>query len=319
MRRRTDGFTLIELLVVIAIIAILIALLLPAVQQAREAARRSTCKNNLKQLGLALHNYHETHKMFPPGTIQGGGGTPFSSPQWTYLLHHILPFIDQVPYYKTIMVNPTLPEPWAASWPASVQGVAIPVFLCPSDGKGGATCAGSNLGNFNDITKSNYLGIFSGLNDGFAHTYNSTPGPIAQRALFGLNQGRRISDITDGTSNTLAMAEYLTGTEQNNLRGMFCTSRAGSQFLYVTQTPNSSGPDSFVLAGLWCEATPVVGQPCIVEATNSNHASPRSQHVGGVQVLLCDGAVRFVGNNIDLLTVWRPLGTIANDEVIGEF
>ena len=163
MRRK--GFTLIELLVVIAIIAILIALLLPAVQQAREAARRTTCKNNLKQLGLALHNYHDTHSIFPPGA------TGFVIPEWKYLLHHIMPFVDQTAYYNTIMVNPALPNPWAAAWPASVQGVAIPGFLCPSDGMGGAIAAGPSLANLSQVAKSNYLGIFSGLNDGFASTY----------------------------------------------------------------------------------------------------------------------------------------------------
>ena len=311
MRRK--GFTLIELLVVIAIIAILIALLLPAVQQAREAARRTTCKNNLKQLGLALHNYHDTHSIFPPGA------TGFVNPEWKYLLHHLMPYVDQTAYYNTVMVNPALANPWAVAWPASVQGVAIPGFLCPSDGKGGATAAGPSLANLSNVAKSNYLGIFSGLNDGFASTYGNTTGPIAERAMFGLNQGRRFRDVSDGTSNTIVIAEYLTGTEQNNLRGMYYTARAGSQYLYLRQTPNSSGPDSFVLSGLWCEATPVVGQPCIVEGTALNHASPRSAHTGGVQVLLCDGSVRFVSNNIDLLGIWRPLGTIANNEVIGEF
>lgn len=313
MHRKTYGFTLVELLVVIAIIGVLVGLLLPAVQAAREAARRMSCQNNLKQLGLAIHNYHATYDMFPPSN----GG--LSDKEWKYLLHHLLPYIEQTAYSDAVMGQPTLPNPWIGAWPASVQGVAIPAFLCPSDGKGGSTAKGASLSNLSDVAKSNYLGIFSGMNDGFVLTYGAAPGPIADRAMFGVNQTRRMRDVTDGLSNTIVMAEYLTGTEQNNLRGMYYTARAGSQYLYLRQTPNASGPDSFVLPGLWCEPAPVKGQPCIVEGTPLNHASPRSTHTGGVQILLGDGSVRFVTDSIDLFGIWRPLGTIANNEVIGAF
>lgn len=319
--RSYRGFTLIELLVVIAIIAILIALLLPAVQQAREAARRSSCKNNLKQLGLALHNYHETHTTFPPGTTGGGTGAVFAPPEWRYLLHHLLPFVEQTQYYEIVMQEPTLGNPWLSTWPAELDGRTIPMFLCPSDGQGGNILT-VNAGPV-ALAKSNYLGIFSGYNDGDTGTYASNPAPPNVRALFGHNQGRKLRDITDGTSNTIAMAEYLTGAVSSNVRGGFITSRAGAQYLYMTQTPNSSGPDNFINAGdLWCEnatgGLPDQNMPCVTAATNANHASPRSRHTGGVHILLCDGATRFVSENVDL-TLWRGLGTVSGSEILGEY
>ena len=324
--RRISGFTLVELLVVITIIGILIALLLPAVQAAREAARRMQCANNLKQIGLALHNYHATHKMFPPGSIHNNSGSPFQKPEWISYLHQLLPYMEQQHLYdRTIMVPH---HPWALAWPADVQGVSVPGFLCPSDGKGGPTYvidpSTLGFGSPNEVYRSNYMGFFSGLNDGFQHQHFADAGPSDQHHMFRLNQGRKISEILDGTSNTMAISEYLTGKDKFNMRGQPFTSRAGSQHLYPTLTPNSSSPDI-----LWgtapeiCEngtGYPALNLPCIGDTgTMSNYASPRSRHPGGVHVLLCDGSVRFVSDNVDLLSVWRPLATIANGEIIGEF
>lgn len=308
--RRSSGFTLIELLVVIAIIAILIALLLPAVQQAREAARRSACKNNLKQLGLAMHNYHDTHGTLPPGTIVGT--------EWPYLLHFILPYVDQAPMYNVLAQNWGRKAPWLddslTNWPSGTQA-GVSTFLCPSDGLGGTV---KSIDSTVKLPTSNYLGLFSGLNDG-----ETVADSLLTRAAFGRNRGARIRDFKDGTSNTMIMAEYLTGSP-SVWRGWFYTSRAASQFLHVTNTPNSSSPDRILDYHAGCAATsdanqPLMNLPCTPDGyTPTNFASPRSMHTGGVQILLGDGSVRFVGENIHLDT-WRRLAWIADGQTIGEF
>ena len=321
-RRARDAFTLVELLVVIAIIGILVAMLLPAVQAAREAARRIQCANNMKQLGVALHNYHSSHSTFPPGTIQTGNCV-FCPPEWPSYLHHLLPFMEEQALYDVMDVMNQ--GPWLVPFPPECWGVSVPALLCPSDGLGGATVTGNLVGN-NELYRSNYLGIFSGLKDEYHHTHVSQPGPKAEQAMFGVNQGRRIRDISDGTSKTMVLAEYLTGTDEHNWRGGPFTTRAGAQILYTTLTPNSSSPDVlWNAAGLdeeTCEnngvGLPQLNMPCQYGATSTNYASPRSRHRGGVQVLLCDGSVRFVGNDVDLMSAWRPLGTISGAEAVGD-
>ncbi|MES2790380.1 MAG: DUF1559 domain-containing protein [Planctomycetota bacterium] len=303
---RRPGFTLIELLVVIAIIAVLIALLLPAVQQAREAARRSQCKNNLKQLGLALHNYHDTFGKLPPGTITGT--------QWPYLLHFILPNLDQAPMYNELASNWSRRPPYEdpAPWPATVR-TGVPSWLCPSDGMGGSV---KHIDTVVDLPTSNYIGFFSGLNDG-----DTGADALPMRAAFGLNRGASFRDISDGTSNTMLMAEYLTGTAAD-WRGWFYTSRAGSQFMHATNPPNSTVPDGLLAYPKACTPDtnlPLQGLPCNADPnTPTNFSTSRSKHTGGAHALMGDGAVRFVSANI-FLTTWRNLAWIADGQVIGEF
>ncbi len=312
---RRRGFTLIELLVVIAIIAVLIALLLPAVQQAREAARRTQCKNNLKQLGLALHNYHDVFQTFPPGTINAGAR--FSDPEWPYFLHHLYPYIDQATLY-TAMNGLQLPKPWITpgAWPATVAAKGISALQCPSDGQGGLTKGASIIGVA--LPVSNYLGIFTGLNDG-----ETQADVTARRASFGQNRGSRMRDFADGSSNTMMVAEYLTGTP-TDVRGAYYTNRAGAQYLHATNTPNSSAPDNLLDYPGFCQPQasfnlPTQNLPCVPDGnTDNNFATSRSRHVGGVQLLLGDGSVRFVSQNIDL-TTWRNLAWIADGNVIGSF
>src|SRR5688572_16598942 len=200
MRRR--GFTLVELLVVIAIIGVLVALLLPAVQAAREAARRMSCGNNLRQLGLAMHNYHDANKVFPPGLI--------NSPEWTYLLYYILPYIEQTALHEGLDVaRATHVRPWfnnaITTWPKVVQGRPVPEFICPSDGMGGITKGVTNGiqgadPNGMQLYLTNYLGIFSGLNDGdtWAEAANSTAFDKSQLAVFRQGRSTKIKKITDG-------------------------------------------------------------------------------------------------------------------------
>ena len=303
---RRSAFTLIELLVVIAIIAVLIALLLPAVQQAREAARRSQCKNNMKQLGLALHNYHDTFGRLPPGSIQ--------PVEWPYLLHFILPNIDQAPLYNLFAANWSRPAPWldATQWPATLR-VGIPALLCPSDGQSGLV---KHADGTVDLANSNYLGFFTGLNDGDTNANVS-----ATRTAFGVNRGAAIRDITDGTSNTMLMGEYLTGTPID-WRGWPYTGRAASQFLHATNPPNSTAGDNILAYPAGCTAAlnlPLQNLPCIPDGvTANNFATSRSRHVGGAHVLMGDGAIRFVSANMSTAT-YRNLAWMADGNVIGDF
>jgi prepilin-type N-terminal cleavage/methylation domain-containing protein len=307
------GFTLIELLVVIAIIAVLIALLLPAVQQARESARRTQCKNSLKQIGIALHNYHDTAGYFPPGSISRSGGV-FGGPEWPYFLHFLMPYFDQANFYTSLATNWGRPGPWidASQWPQNLR-IPIPALLCPSDGYGGVVkAAGTGV----NMPITNYLGFFTGLNDGQTQADTGL-----MRTTFAMNRGASLRDFTDGSSNAMVVGEYLTGTN-GDWRGWPYTNRAGAQFMHATNGPNSTIGDNLLAYPVACTADfnlPTKNLPCTPDGnTNNNFATSRSRHIGGVHVLLGDGSVRFISNNINLQT-WQNLAWIADGAVLGDF
>ena len=318
-RVKRGGFTLVELLVVITIIGILISLLLPAVQAARETARRMQCSNNLKQVGLAMHNFESQNGTFPPGT---GAKTRFSNGpatngyEWTYLLHYMMPFFEQQAYYDMIR-GPKfdLANPWHVTWPEAAKKMVFPILSCPSDSISGSYADGYQ-------PKSNYLGIFSGLSDGdnYDSSFSYKDSIATQRAVFRPYKGTSIAAITDGTSNTMAVAEYLKGVESNDIRGGFFTNQAGAQFLYVKTGPNSTVADNIVID--LCPAgdsrnQPSENLPCvgISNTTYDGDATPRSRHSGGVNVVFCDGSVHFIQNSIES-TTWRCLGWIADGKAI---
>ena len=328
------AFTLIELLVVIAIIAVLIALLLPAVQQAREAARRTQCKNHLKQLGLALNNYHETHGLFPPGRLRSlvdGQGRCFSA------YAHLLPFVDAATLYQRIDFNQS-PED-AGNSVALDQ--TIPFFLCPSD-------------QFRKLQGTNAVHNYP-LCTGTTYPLSPrNPGGVPITGVFYENSSVRFGDIPDGSSQTVCISETIkseggpttwdgvsktngfvltqgndnatTGPEltdyasQCHGAGLVLQQTRGSRWLIGApghsmynhlRVPNSFDidcrgglPHSIRWNAVWDRL--------------SLNVAARSRHVGGVHALFVDGHVQFTSENIDV-RVWQAVGSRNGGEVVGEF
>lgn len=363
LRRRARGFTLIELLVVIAIIAVLIALLLPAVQQAREAARRTQCKNNMKQLGLAMHNYESTFGCFPMTNAQNY----LPNTQGFSVQARILPYIDQGNLQNKLdFAQPAFTGPYNNLVPnpsfAAFFSVPLPVMLCPSDpapsqntGAGGAIYAGTNyMVSYGSGTGTNY--DLRWKTDGFAYE----------------NSSIRMADISDGTSTTVMLSESVrsTGADITLPAGMLPPypyqytmngSTGVNSGLQASQglapsgapwsgfvngqgmisNPNLSavwpamsgwrGASSLALRGRgtsWAHSgaistmtngytTPNSKIPDIVVHFTGFFA-PRSWHVGGAHLVLGDGAVRFVSDNIDTIT-HRNLHSRNGGDIVSEF
>ncbi|MBA4030619.1 MAG: prepilin-type cleavage/methylation domain-containing protein [Planctomyces sp.] len=343
------GFTLIELLVVIAIIAILIALLLPAVQQAREAARRTQCRNNLKQLGLSLHNYHDVFGVF---VFRKGGtgptnGTLRQNENRRSGLVSLLPYFDQAPLFNAIQggdatTGPGGPQGWTG-W--TVWDASIPGLQCPSDSY--------------PTTVSTHNYMFS-----VGDSVNNVRDATDVRGLFAYRTCYGVRDVTDGTSNTIAMSERL---RANNASGTATGTQSILQNVGMGLTTIASNPltcrtvvsGQYFISGTvkgfsgtrWTDGQPervaftTVLPPnsgACAEGTDTNADSatvilpPTSRHTGGVHALMADGAVRFITENIDTgnlgtgpttgnpsgpspYGVWGAIGSKSGGEVTGEF
>ncbi len=328
MRRVTPiirrlGFTLIELLVVIAIIAVLVALLLPAVQQAREAARRSQCKNNLKQIGLALHNYHDQFNVLPYAAAAASYESPLvkNNVGWT----SILPNLDQAPLYNTINFNvamgvwnknggtivggtPLTPTNITAS------GTKLAVLLCPSDNGPQTVDSGQNGGYYGcspgvPSYKSSY-----GFSVQYAMRWDTVTWqqePRPSRGMFGAYSNCNFRDVSDGLSNTVMISETTLDVYDGTTGVWACAGHVGMGIQFAN-------PPGVTINNWRC---------CTWASPPNQHfqpnqlgewGSPGSTHAGGMQVTLGDGSVRFISQNINTTTRQR-LGQIADNQTVGDF
>lgn len=348
--RSRFGFTLVELLVVIAIIGVLVGLLLPAVQAAREAARRMQCSNQLKQLGLGMHNYLSTYQAFPwlkgPSNFPGNRGTnPRGNEQSINGFVGLLPYIEQGALFNQIS------SPWAAvgANPPSLPfgpprdfvyyppwQLRLQAFICPSspDGIGYSNNQAGFVGNNRNYAMNLGDMILNSHGLGFTNTSTTTLAPNF-RGMFGYNRFIKIGEMTDGTSNTLLLAEKANAVDSRNVKGLaaanvpglnlnpsVCLARAVGGFYLPTLRPRSAGgvdiQDFRTHGTLWQTGLgPFVGFQTVLppnspSCLNENWgdtwglSSASSYHTGGVQVCFGDGSVRFIGQNIDTGNVALP-------------
>lgn len=300
MRLRRKGFTLVELLVVIAIIGILISLLLPAVQAARAAARRISCANNLKQVGVALHLYHDANRQFPAGwsAYKPGTGEPhwFGLPGWGWNAA-ILPFMEQAAVHDD-MIHFELPITDPANADARVLSIAT--LRCPSDPgpdtfvlQGGGPYLGSGSYQPTELARSNYLGVF-GVDD--FHEVVTSSGDCLGDGTFFLNRGIRVRDIQDGTSNTFIVGERSSKLAPSTWVGMLTGGEhAPARIVGVAEFPPNS------------EETP--------EHYSHNFSS---YHPSGAHFLAADGAVHLISDDIET-RLYRGLCTRAGGEPVSEY
>jgi prepilin-type N-terminal cleavage/methylation domain-containing protein len=335
-QRANRGFTLVELLVVIAIIGVLVALLLPAVQAAREAARRTQCTNNLKQLGLAAHNYHDVYSAFPPGvsryTRSASAGVPGYASLDQSWATRLLPFLEQT----TIQISYELP---GTSWTGASAGpgtatskIMLPVFLCPSDVK--KPVRGTSA--ISAYAPTNYVAC-TGDDQRFVratsgNSWDGRPQRLHQ-GMFRTSSWVSLGDAIDGTSNSMAFSEVRLGGPLGN--GLLISNDgAGGLVNCLAGAPTGNVNNDYPRGWSWYAAkyahswgytalippndqvTLRAGYDCIGEQTGSEVGlGARSWHPGGVLVAMGDGSTRFVSETIDIVA-WRAAATIAGKEAI---
>jgi prepilin-type N-terminal cleavage/methylation domain-containing protein len=306
IRRRFRAFTLVELLVVIAIIGVLVALLLPAVQAAREAARRTQCANNLKQLGLAIHNYADTYNRFPAGC------SPTGDP-WTGGIHRkgsvlvkLLPYVEQSPLYSQIDFRRDVTQ-WI--WD-NHRNTKIPGYLCPSDPEFSTDRAHSNYGTSLGAQRMSSNGSWCLLYEGHINGptgHGSSNAPTNISGVFSrFFWAARFADITDGTSNTIAMGEIRPRCSDHHRQGWF-----HGNALWTATTAPINFPT--------CEGEPQYqANSCYAMNNWQTSQGFKSKHPGGAQFVLCDGSTRFISETINYQT-YQYLGARGDGASVGEY
>jgi prepilin-type N-terminal cleavage/methylation domain-containing protein/prepilin-type processing-associated H-X9-DG protein len=330
MRGKRQAFTLIELLVVIAIIAVLIGLLLPAVQKVREAANRMKCGNNLKQVALGMHAYHDVYHTLPPGV--GPHGCCWGN--WQVL---ILPYIEQANLYNLYKNyggnDDSGPRYGGSPNSDNVTSKRIPSLTCPSDipnapipstppkitshnvvvNYGNTNFFQTDQPNNTDPNRTIFRGAPFNCYTGVANHWDdwdqitgNKPGHMGKPVAIG--------DITDGTSNTFMLSEVVQG-QGDDLRGFSWWGGASGFVTYIS--PNSNEPD--VVEGGYCENLKFGNPPCVGASTDAQprRMGARSRHTGGVNAAMCDGHVLFIKNEINL-SIWRALSTSKGGESVSE-
>jgi prepilin-type N-terminal cleavage/methylation domain-containing protein/prepilin-type processing-associated H-X9-DG protein len=334
MQTRKQGFTLIELLVVIAIIAVLVSLLLPAVQQAREAARRSQCKNNLKQIGLALHNYHDTHGVFPPGYVDRNfnpNSTPDNDlgPGWGWATF-LLPNLEQLPLYNQINFSQGV----GLGVNAQISQMPLTVYQCPSDGLQQAFVV-YDITLTNPITTvahGNYVGCNGWIECFSGAGGNPQPGPGADglAGTFGLagvgafyrNSKNSTASFTDGLSSTIVAGERSSNHSPSTWTGAVAGGQCPAWMAVQPPSPYSAPPgpaydnadfgEAFILAHCNASHRPNADFPAYDPDTFYSY------HSGGSQFVFGDGSVRFISSFVDGPT-YQHLATLAGGEVLGDY
>jgi prepilin-type N-terminal cleavage/methylation domain-containing protein len=309
------AFTLVELLVVIAIIGVLVALLLPAVQAAREAARRSQCSNNLKQIGLALHNYHDTNLAFPMGNFvrtSGSGVPPLRGDGWTWHVR-ILSFAEQGPLYERVrhVVATDSGNQNSAEQLLAGRDTRLTIFQCPSH-PGGVVNPSKN-----GYQLSTYNGVCGTTTFNDDQLDEATDIGYRGNGFFFMNSSVRFADVIDGTTNTFLVAEV-----QDELKGSPNSNRMrGSDRRYNFSDNSDGNPPTDIteyLVGMESNDPINANHRDSAGFFNNNGEYAGSYHPGGAQFCLGDGSVRFVSQTINM-TIYQALGSRDGGETIANF
>ncbi|QDU62859.1 hypothetical protein Pan216_37320 [Planctomycetes bacterium Pan216] len=312
IRESRRAFTLVELLVVIAIIGVLVSLLLPAVQQAREAASRAQCANNLKQLGVALHNYHESHRVMPPGVLgivnaSSGSNTLVYPITWMPM---VLPYMDQHQLYDRIV--PDI-EAGRSAHSFAERKQVVSALVCPSDPNGGKVAVNGSIATRDHGFCGNYVLCYGSKTftpdadiDDADDTLDDSRDDNALRrdGMFFALSSIGLDDVSDGTTKTVMASELLVVPSEGNnvdLRGSYYFGRRGAAVFTTMNPPNSPISDRL------SSCLSVRGAPCTT-GTDSMIYHPRSAHEGGVNAMMADGSITFISNSIDT-HIFRGLGT----------